>query len=194
MTRVEAITTRPSSDLEDSVRTLVIPNGEAGTNLLARAATSLPADSRFLPSVGMTRVEAITIRPSSGTDESSSPRAVRNPWPESQSPRRSRCLRRKILPCGSCVAFLRWPECIHVCSCPGRAWCFAQSDSQSCRSQSPPRIRADRSPISQWMFSLRVNAETAFIMTIGPTATTRSIRVPFSINCRSLSVTNPLSA
>ncbi len=40
----------------------------------------------------------------------------------------------------------------------------------------------------------RVMSATAFIMGMGPTASTRSMRVPFSISCRSLSVTKPLSA
>ncbi len=44
------------------------------------------------------------------------------------------------------------------------------------------------------MFSLRVISATARIIGIGPTASTRSIRVPLSINCFNLSVTKPLSA
>ena len=44
------------------------------------------------------------------------------------------------------------------------------------------------------MCSFRVISATALIMGMGPMASTRSMRVPFSINCRSLSVTKPLSA
>jgi hypothetical protein len=44
------------------------------------------------------------------------------------------------------------------------------------------------------MFAFRVTSATAFIMGMGPTASTRSMCVPWSINWRSLSVPNPLSA
>src|SRR5579863_4503665 len=44
------------------------------------------------------------------------------------------------------------------------------------------------------MCSFRVISATARIMGMGPIASTRSMRVPFSINWRSLSVTKPLSA
>src|SRR5581483_7542811 len=43
------------------------------------------------------------------------------------------------------------------------------------------------------IFAGRVTSATAFIMGTGPTASTRSICVPESINWRSLSVTKPLS-
>src|SRR5579872_1487684 len=85
--------------------------------------------------------------------------------------------------------------------CPSNSGPSTQANSllPSIMTRHPPHIPVPSIMIgfrltTVWMFSFRVNAETAFIITIGPTATTKSMRVPFSINCRSLSVTKPLSA
>src|SRR5579862_6563304 len=85
--------------------------------------------------------------------------------------------------------------------CPSNSGPSTQANSllPSMSTRQPPHMPVPSIMIgfkltTVWMFSLRVISATAFIITIGPTAMTRSIRVPFSINCRSLSVTKPLSA
>src|ERR1035438_169877 len=96
---------------------------------------------------------------------------------------------------------LRWTSTAKSTRCASNSGPSTQANSllPSTRTRHPPHM-----PVPSIMMglrltmvrmrSLRVISATARIIGIGPTASTRSIRVPFSINCRSLSVTRPLSA